>query len=576
MSYRALLFCPDETAARLVTEVLSELDFTVELSFEPFVTVKKLSDEAFDAVVVDCQNEENAALLFKGARNSSLNHSSLCVAVVEGQMGVAKAFRIGANLVLTKPINTEQSKGTLRVARGLLRKTESKPRPASEAAQTKTPWPAPEPGSLTTAQPAPPAPGNMAAAAAASEQPAPARAAGPSSLLEAEQEKSQPRDSDNDKPRESMPSFLINKPAAPESTSAPAAKADSETFAAAGVTSSAAAAAPAMAPIPRKPLYAPVAKSESPSARQIKSAVPLATHEAIVPEKHFPDPAPARVPTFSSYQQRPRATSGTGSKFLWTLICLLVLAPAGYFGWLKFKPMRYLSRWAPAVQHQTETVPAPSQPSVPDIPAIPPAVAEQQNSSTPPTPASDTGITSTTQNSSNPAPEGFPTKENIDVGQLPEAESNITVVSKPEPLKVKQKSVTAAQVAPTPPSLDLPESNAANATVAKIVSADVPVVRPPSGSLRISEGVTQGLLITKVAPVYPLGARQLRKQGAVELLATVSKTGAVTQVKVISGDAVLAHAAIDAVRQWKYRPFLLNDEPVQIETQITIKFKLPN
>jgi protein TonB len=47
-------------------------------------------------------------------------------------------------------------------------------------------------------------------------------------------------------------------------------------------------------------------------------------------------------------------------------------------------------------------------------------------------------------------------------------------------------------------------------------------------------------------------------------------------VKVISGDAVLAHAAIDAVRQWKYRPFLLNDEPVQIETQITIKFKLPN
>jgi protein TonB len=572
MSYRALLFCPDDTAARLVTQVLSELDFTVELSFEPFVTVKKLADEAFDAVVVDCQNEENAALLFKGARNSSLNHSSLCVAVVEGQMGVAKAFRIGANLVLTKPINTEQSKGTLRVARGLLRKTESKPRSASEA-PTKSSWPAPGPSSLTAAQPAP---GNMAAAAAASEQSAPARAAGPSSLLEAEQQKLQPGDSDNHKSRESMPSFLINKPAAPESTAAPAARADSETFAAAGVMSSGAAAAPAMAPVPRKPLYAPVAKSESPSARQLKSAVPLATHEAIVPEKRFPEPAPARVPTFSSYQQRPRAASGTGSKFLWTLICLLVLAPAGYFGWIKVKPMHYLSRWAPAVQHQTETVPAPSQPSVPDIPAVPPAVAEPQNSSTPPTPASDTGITSTTQNSSNPAPEGFPTKENIDVGQIPEAESNITVVSKPEPLKVKQKTVSAAQVAPTPPSLDLPESNAANATVAKIVSADVPVVRPPSGSLRISEGVTQGLLITKVAPVYPLGARQLRKQGAVELLATVSKTGAVTQVKVISGDAVLAHAAIDAVRQWKYRPFLLNDEPVQIETQITIKFKLPN
>src|SRR5713101_6284553 len=122
MSYKSLLFCPDEKTARLVTQVLTELEFTVELSNEPFAAVKKLTDEHFDALVVDCQNEQDASLLFKGARNSSLNHSSLSVAVVEGQVGVAKAFRIGANLVLTKPIHVEQSKGTLRVARGLLRK----------------------------------------------------------------------------------------------------------------------------------------------------------------------------------------------------------------------------------------------------------------------------------------------------------------------------------------------------------------------------------------------------------------------------------------------------------------------
>src|SRR5258708_18561810 len=126
MSYKSLLFCPDEKTARVVTQVLAELEFTVELSNEPFAAVKKLTDEHFDALVVDCQNEQDAALLFKGARNSSLNHSSLSVAVVEGQAGVAKAFRIGANLVLTKPINTEQSKSTLRVARGLLRKNEAK------------------------------------------------------------------------------------------------------------------------------------------------------------------------------------------------------------------------------------------------------------------------------------------------------------------------------------------------------------------------------------------------------------------------------------------------------------------
>ena len=126
MSYKSLLFCPDEKTARLVTQVLNELEFTVAISNDPQTTVQKLAAEHFDALVVDIANEQDAALLFKSARDSDLNHSSLSVAVVEGQAGVAKAFRIGANLVLTKPINIEQSKGTLRVARGLLRKNEAK------------------------------------------------------------------------------------------------------------------------------------------------------------------------------------------------------------------------------------------------------------------------------------------------------------------------------------------------------------------------------------------------------------------------------------------------------------------
>src|SRR5579859_399293 len=135
MGYKALLFCPDEKTARTVTQVLSELEFSVESCTEPFAAVKKLMSDHFDAIVVDCDNEQNATLLFKSARNSTSNQASLAVAVVEGQAGVAKAFRIGANLVLTKPINVEQAKGTLRVARGLLRKGE----PAKPAASAPTP-----------------------------------------------------------------------------------------------------------------------------------------------------------------------------------------------------------------------------------------------------------------------------------------------------------------------------------------------------------------------------------------------------------------------------------------------------
>src|ERR1700680_3178336 len=125
MKYNALLFCPDEKTARVVTQVLTELEFHVEPCNEPFAAVKKLMAEHFDAIVADCDSEQNAALLFKSAHSSGSNQSSLAVAVVEGQAGVAKAFRIGANLVLTKPINVEQSKGTLRVARGLLKKAEA-------------------------------------------------------------------------------------------------------------------------------------------------------------------------------------------------------------------------------------------------------------------------------------------------------------------------------------------------------------------------------------------------------------------------------------------------------------------
>src|SRR6516164_5858804 len=148
MGYQALLFCPDDKTARTVTQVLSELEFTVEACIEPFAAVKKLMGQHFDAVVVDCDNEQNATLLFKSARNSTSNQTSLAVAVVEGQAGVAKAFRIGANLVLTKPINIEQTKGTLRVARGLLRKSE----PAKPGA------PAPAPAAPAAAAPIPAAP----------------------------------------------------------------------------------------------------------------------------------------------------------------------------------------------------------------------------------------------------------------------------------------------------------------------------------------------------------------------------------------------------------------------------------
>src|ERR1700686_4223167 len=448
MSYRALLFCPDETA-RLVTQVLSELDFTVELSSEPFATVKKLTDEPYEALVVDCGDEQNASLIFKGARNSSLNHSSLCVAVVEGQMGVAKAFRIGAKLVLTKPINIEQSKATLRVARGLLRKNDSKPRAASEPAGTVGPTPASLPSSLM-AGPLPAPPGSIPPPVPSPPQPEPLRSAAvPSSLFEAEQDKPSSPESDQVAPATSMPSFLISKPAAVEQSSTPASK-SSDRFA--GSISSSTAAAAAMAPeratIPRK------SGSEAKAATQIKTAPRLATQDTIVPLTRFPEPAVARVPTFSSYTQHSRAASSKGNRAFWVFLCVLVLAPAGYFGWQKLQPLRYLHRASPVTSTE-EASPSP-QPVPPDTNSTPAnSVPAEQQSSAPSVsgaPSSD----STTLNFPNSAPEGFPTKETIEV------DPSITVAPKPKPFQVNQKSAGSSSVLgePTPPTIVLPESNA--------------------------------------------------------------------------------------------------------------------
>src|SRR5258708_3429774 len=132
--------------------------------------------EGLDAVVVDCDNEQNATLLFKSARNTAHNQSALAVAVVEGQAGVAKAFRIGANLVLTKPINVEQAKGTLRVARGLLRKSEGAKPAASSVSSAVKPAAAAPPKlvlqpSISSAASAPPA-APMAMASVPAQKPA--------------------------------------------------------------------------------------------------------------------------------------------------------------------------------------------------------------------------------------------------------------------------------------------------------------------------------------------------------------------------------------------------------------------
>jgi protein TonB len=90
----------------------------------------------------------------------------------------------------------------------------------------------------------------------------------------------------------------------------------------------------------------------------------------------------------------------------------------------------------------------------------------------------------------------------------------------------------------------------------------------------VSQGVMAGLLYQKVLPAYPPLAEATRTQGTVILQATISTRGSIENLRVVSGPIVLQQAALGAVQQWRYRPYLLNGQPVEVETTINVVFRL--
>jgi periplasmic protein TonB len=114
-----------------------------------------------------------------------------------------------------------------------------------------------------------------------------------------------------------------------------------------------------------------------------------------------------------------------------------------------------------------------------------------------------------------------------------------------------------------------------NGVIGGIVSsaAVVPTIHQAQ-RVRVSQGVTQGLLVRKINPTYPPLAKQARISGAVVLQAEISKDGSIQNLHVLSGHPMLVPSALEAVKQWKYKPYILNGEPVEVETTITVNFTL--
>jgi protein TonB len=606
MGYQALLFCPDEKTARTVTQVLSELDFAVEACIEPFAAVKKLMGQHFDAVVVDCDNEQNATLLFKSARNSTSNQASLAVAVVEGQAGVAKAFRIGANLVLTKPINIEQAKGTLRVARGLLRKGD----PAKPAAATTTaampvptgpvpttPVPAAAPAKPVAAKAVPPVKAAAPAPTAALPTPSPvtplAPKAAPGYAWPATAKANSPAESDDDlleifddsiaspapgKAIDSAFDTLANLDSPPTKLPASAAASSApQGFKAGSPVAHGGGAASAPAPA-REVQNSPVVEKP---AQKPEEDEPLFARSPAAAHSEFSSHV-GSAPSFTfGGANAPAEASGGSKKVFIGIAAAAIVAGALYFGWTTFSGHANspASTTAPAVIAPAST-PAPTpqiaKPSgsakpAPTVPvtlsaSLPPSQIDSAKNRNADSGKSDDSLLLTSAKPINSAASA-PGKADAE----PEpAAAPLVVKAGTNP---SRQSKAAAVDAPAPSMTGMATTGAG--ALPDLGSAEINAPQPVLQTLSVSQGVSQGLLVKKVQPFYPKNALFMHVEGAVELLATISKKGDISHVKVLSGDSQLTRAATDAVKQWKYKPYLLNGEPVEIQTEITINFKLP-
>jgi TonB family protein len=285
--------------------------------------------------------------------------------------------------------------------------------------------------------------------------------------------------------------------------------------------------------------------------------------------------APAvSAPTFSAVGERTGEGGLSGKKFLAIAAIAVVAFGLGYFAWTKFGEKSA----APVSQNVVpSTQPAGSSVSTAQAATAPPAAVVNHT----PAPTQSNAVVSATQASKQPAATSSAQVTHIAAGADDTKAEVITRTFAPAPIRVKTQSQLAkaqkqADESPLPIPDPLGVGSSKDTNLASLVSGPAKLPAGPLSTLRISQGVSQGLLIKKVQPEYPQNAKAMRLEGPVEMEAVIDKEGKITNLKLLKGQPVLARAAMNAVRQWRYKPYYLDGEPVEIQTQITIVFKMPN
>jgi protein TonB len=299
-------------------------------------------------------------------------------------------------------------------------------------------------------------------------------------------------------------------------------------------------------------------------------------------------PAASEAPSFTSLDDGQQASDAGGSKKTLLIAGLVIgLAAAAYFGWTKMQS----AHQQPAVQQSAGPANSgapslPPQPAVSDIQSATAEVVPQPSQ----TELSGTSAVPVSSKPSAAVVAEMPgTKTSAAVKAAPAGDDVTSVktpeTATPEPSHALMVQNGSSAQTKAQPEVQEPEqapeassiaTGASSSALSGIVNTNaINAQKAAQQIVRISQGVSEGMIVKRVQPIYPAQARQMHLEGTVELQASISPSGSITDVRQLSGSQVLGRAAIDAVRQWKYKPYYLNGQPVEIQTQVTVNFKLP-
>lgn len=532
----ALLLSPDDQAVSAITGVLEEMSVTCERPLDGVSAAQLLNSHSFDLVLVDCENLPAAKLIFDVCRRGKDGNNPVPIAIVDGRAGLPTAFRLGAELILTKPVAKDQARTTIRTAVSRVRKDV-------------------------------PAGGNVAAHSAAA-----AAASSPVAVF-------------------ADPVADFAAPAANAQLSTGAMKMNSAVDIDEHVQQDEASAAVHSKPvIPLTPSDDPVLAElerteleESERAQsQAQKAQPIPAQNADLQKADLQNVASERTRA----PERPKETKSDAPATLQkyagqqqkrgplVALMVLVIAVGGLYGAWMYEPgfraiaqpqidrvLALAGMAAPA--HAPTAKPSAQSTRAATVPAVPmpaPATTTDSTAVQSATPDSTTGAASVPPTVSlAPSSAAAPVTSPSSSGSLAApsttggAPIDAPTVSKPSDAKTTAaKNTAAATPNSSPSSAPLPGENAA-------------VILSSQGA--------QKRLLTSVLPKYPAAARSEGAEGTVVLKAVIDETGKVDGLRLVEGNATLATAAMKAVKQWHYRPYVRNGKAQPFQTIVIVDFQ---